>query len=1083
MKEKANLNSPEFILTKMGGVRGKLLFRGWGLSLLFVSLFASAQTSLYDTFKNPPSEAKPRTFWHWVHGAVSKEGVKADLIAMKEIGLEGPSLFTIRDHKNEYFDKPIAQLSPEWFEMLRYTMHICDSLGLKFSMHISDGFALAGGPWISPAESMQKVVFTDTIINGGKIKNLTLRQPETIENYYKDIEIYALPVKSANQNNTYSIKLISEAGETTLSPSPEGEGLGVRSETPCYIQYQYKQPFTLKSIVITPSGNNIQSQRLKVLASNDGINFNELKQLIPPRQGWQNTGFTTTFSVKPTTARYFRLAWTPEGTEPGSEDLDAAKWKPTLKIKNIKLSETARIDNWEGKSGIIWRIASKTNDYQASEYTSLKNIIRLKVNFVNGKLNCKLPKGYWRIVRMGHTSTGHTNATGGPGKGLECDKFSEKAVQKQFDNWIGTIINKTDPELAKKVMKQILIDSWECGSQNWSDNFSSEFAKRRGYDLMPFLPLLAGFPIESAQNSEQVLFDVRQTISDLVTDVFFKVMHDNAHKYGCELMAESVAPTFVNDGMEHFKMVDRPMGEFWFRSPTHDKPMDMLDAISGAHIYGKNIVQAEGFTQLRTNWDEHPAMLKPLLDRQFALGINKLFFHVFVQNPKLDQSPGTTLSGMGLLFQRNQTWWKPGKAFVDYIARCQAMLQYGKPVVDIAVFTGEEIPRRALTPDRLVPYLPGIIGKERVEEEKKRLANGDQPMHEMPAGVSHSANVFKLENWINPLNGYAYDSFNKDVLLQAKCENGKMVLPDGAEYKVVIFPEEKKYSKEIQSKIEMLKQNGVAVPELPYWNSDSFTSLGCTPDVDVPQNIAWTHRKSENTDIYFISNQEDTNKSIGISFRNQKGIPQIWNPVNGEISIPARCQESNGRVFISLDLNSYESVFVVFGNNAPSDVANQLQPMESYSVTDINFKWNVSFPKNNQSINTEILFDWSKSKNSLIKYYSGTAIYQSNFSWKDTKEKVFINLGKVCNLATVFVNGIDCGTAWTAPYEVNISNALKKGTNTLEIEVTNTWANAINGWDKGTPPFAGIWTDGKYRMKEDKLLEAGLLGPVKIFYK
>ncbi|HRZ98524.1 MAG TPA: glycosyl hydrolase, partial [Paludibacter sp.] len=865
--------------------------------------FVRAQRSLVENFKNPPSEARPRTFWHWVHGAVSKEGVKADLIAMKEIGLEGPSLFTIRDPKNEYFDKPIAQLSPGWFEMLRYTMHICDSLGLKFSMHISDGFALAGGPWISPAESMQKVVFTDTIIKGGKIKNLTLRQPETIENYYEDIEIYALYVKTQEEKNDYSIKLISEAGESTLSHSPEGEGLGVRFETPCNIQFHYSKPFTLKTIVITPSGTNIQSQRLKILASNDGENFYEIKQLIPPRQGWQNTGFTTTFAVTPTTAKYFRLFWTPEGTEPGSEDLDAAKWKPTLKIKNIELSETARIDNWEGKSGIIWRIAPEMTetDYSSNDFTPVKKIIRLKANFVNGKLNCKLPKGYWRIVRMGHTTTGHTNATGGPGKGLECDKFSEKAVQKQFDNWIGAIINKTDPELAKKVMKEILIDSWECGSQNWSENFSSEFAKRRGYDLMPYLPLLAGFPIESAQKSEQVLFDVRLTISDLVTDVFFKVMRDNAHKYGCELMAESVAPTFVNDGMEHFKMVDRPMGEFWFRSPTHDKPMDMLDAISGAHIYGKNIVQAEGFTQLRTNWDEHPAMLKPLLDRQFALGINKLFFHVFVQNPKMDQSPGTTLSGMGLLFQRNQTWWKPGKAFVDYIARCQAMLQYGKPVVDIAVFTGEEIPRRALTPDRLVPYLPGIIGKERVQEEKARLANVGQLMSEMPVGVSHSANVFTLENWINPLKGYAYDSFNKDVFLSAKAENSTMILGDGLAYKVLIFPKGMNYSDEILAKIDEMKQAGVLIPELPVEDS-----LQIEPDVIAPKNIAWTHRTGDMGDVYFVSNQENTTRDFEISFRNIKNKPTQWNPNTGEIDAVNKFAKSAKHTHINLSLAPYE---------------------------------------------------------------------------------------------------------------------------------------------------------------------------------
>lgn len=165
----------------------------WVGGLFFLSSSLYSQSSLYNSFKNHPSEAKPRTFWHWVHGAVSKEGVKADLIAMKEIGLEGAQLFTIRDPQNTYYEKPVSQLSPEWFEMLRYTMQICDSLGLKFSMHISDGFALAGGPWISPAESMQKVVFTDTIVKGGKIKNLALRQPETVAGFYEDIEVFAKP--------------------------------------------------------------------------------------------------------------------------------------------------------------------------------------------------------------------------------------------------------------------------------------------------------------------------------------------------------------------------------------------------------------------------------------------------------------------------------------------------------------------------------------------------------------------------------------------------------------------------------------------------------------------------------------------------------------------------------------------------------------------------------------------------------------------------------------------------------------------------------------------------------------------------
>ncbi|HET7732260.1 MAG TPA: glycosyl hydrolase, partial [Paludibacter sp.] len=518
-------------------------------------------------------------------------------------------------------------------------------------------------------------------------------------------------------------------------------------------------------------------------------------------------------------------------------------------------------------------------------------------------------------------------------------------------------------------------------------------------------------------------------------------------------------------------------------SPTHDKPNDMLDAISGAHIYGKNIIQSESFTQLRTNWDEDPAMLKPILDRNFALGINKVFFHIFVHNPYVDKAPGTTLDGIGLYFQRDQTWWKQGKAFVDYVARCQALLQYGHPVTDIAVFTGEEVPRRALTPDKLVALLPGIVGKERVESEQKRLANIGQPMREMPAGVNHSANMLKAEDWINPLNGYAYDSFNRDALLHlAKTKNSGMQLGDSTEYKVVIFPRGTGYSAETLAKIAKLKLAGVMIPELPL-----MTSLNFEPDVVAPKNIAWTHRAGEIGDIYFISNQENATRNFDMIFRSAKNKPTQWNPVTGEIEQIKKLGgvDAKARTKINITLAPYESTFIVFSYK--NDTESKYVTLLDDSIA-IDGKWDVRFPKNNQEVKQSDLFDWSLSANQLIKYYSGTAVYKTTFNFKSDNIKqvdaqtrpVCLSLGKVCNLATVRINGIDCGTAWTAPYEVDITKALKKGINTLEIEVTNTWANAINGSDKGTPPFPGIWTDGKYRLKENELLEAGLIGPVKI---
>jgi hypothetical protein len=1073
------------------GVRSslKLPFRGWGFFLLFFSVTVFSQTSFYDNFKTPPTEAKPWTFWYWMHGAVSKEGIKADLEAMKQIGLGGAYLMPIKGIEGSDYPNPVSQLTPEWWDMVHYSLIQADRLGLKLGMHISDGFALAGGPWIKPSESMQKLVFSDTIVSGGKLKNLLVRQPETVQNYYEDIAVYALPVTEVSSKGFKgSFSVFSNNPDDVIPFSVPDKDF--KATKPCYIQYAYEKPFTLRTIEITPAGNNIQSQRLAVSASDDGINFKLIKQLVPARQGWQNTGFNSTFSVPPTTARFFRLSWTPAGSEPGSEDLDAAKWKPTLKIKAMQLSSEPRINQWEGKAGLVWRVANETSELEIphADCTPKDRIINLTSYFKNGKLTCKLPEGNWRILRMGHTSTGSTNATAGGGKGLECDKFSQAAVQKQFDNWFGATFAKTNPALAHRVLKFMHIDSWECGSQNWSDNFTAEFRSRRGYDLMPYLPVLAGYSVESASKSELVLRDVRTTISELVSDVFFNVMQKNARAYGCETSAECVAPTMVSDGMLHFKEVDRPMGEFWLRSPTHDKPNDMLDAISGAHIYGKNIIQSESFTQLRTNWDEDPALLKPLLDRNFALGINKVFFHVFVHNPYVDKAPGTTLDGIGLYFQRDQTWWKQGKAFVDYVTRCQALLQYGHPVADIAVFTGEEVPRRAFTPDRLVPFLPGIIGKDRVEAEQKRLTNAGQPMREMPAGVSNSANNFTLDNWVNPLNGYAYDSFNKDALLRlAKAENGRLVMPGGGSYKVLVIPTQhpmnpdgKPYSAEVQRKIAELQQAGVIVPQLPY-QSDNF--IGLERDIIAPQNIAWTHRQDEKADIYFISNQEKAARMIDVSFRISGKTPQLLNPVTGEITSPEQWEAKAGRTAIKLSLDAAQSVFVLFENNTKTFEEKTLQTNTASGFLEINGKWEISFINNKQSVSTDKLFDWSKNENPLILFYSGTAIYRTNFNWNGTTNSACLKLGKVCNLATVRLNGIDCGTAWTAPYQVDIAKALKKGTNALEIEVVNTWANAIKGADKGTPPFPGIWTNGKYRMSEDKLLESGLLGPVTIIQK
>lgn len=1070
------------------GLRYKLI----SIIIAFLCIRASAQPMLEQRFIDPPFEAHPWCFWYWMYGAVSEEGIKADLEAMKQVGLGGAYLMPIKSVESapEYAGQA-PQLSPEWWRLVGRSMEIADSLGLKLGMHICDGFALAGGPWITPAESMQKVVTADSIIDGGEVKGLILPVPEHFGDYYEDIAVLAMPVKGRKivERPKLTAGNINSGTSSKKSVNIDEKGV-IRSSEPCWIQYEYPSPVTVNNVEIELSGNNYQAHRLQVLAGDDGVNFREIKQLQPARHGWQNTDAQSTHAIPPTTARYFRFVWTPAGSEPGSEDLDAAKWKPNLKIKNIVLSGEPKINQWEGKSGLVWRVAPETESNELPDELCVKSseIIDLTDQMRNGRLNASLPDGEWRIMRIGHTSTGHTNATGGAGKGLEADKFSRAAVAKQVENWFGRVFENVNPEVAGNVLKYMHVDSWECGSQNWSDNFASEFKRRRGYDLTTYLPLYAGVPIDDVKTSERVLRDIRATAAELVVDVFYDVLAYKAKEYNCYLSAECVAPTMVSDGMMHYQKVDFPMGEFWFNSPTHDKPNDMLDAIHGGHIYGKNIIQAEGFTELRGTWDETPAMVKTLLDRNYALGINRMFYHVNAHNPYMDRKPGMTLDGIGLFFQRDNTWWADGgKGLTDYMRRCQALLQYGVPVVDVAVFTGEEFPRRAVLPDRLVASLPGIFGAERVESERIRMANIGEPLRTIPVGVTHSANMADPEKWINPMRGYSYDSMNKDALLRlASVKNGQIVFPGGATYKVLVLPlasqlmPDTALSPEISRKIMELKDAGVFVPELPF-TADDFSAQGIERDIIVPENIAWTHRYSphDSVDIYFLSNQEESPREFTASFRVNGRMPERWNPVSGLIDKSLEWECRNGRTDVRVNLAAAESAFIIF--RQPTVLTSGNAPVKTESVIPLQVdEWNVEFKNNGRIIKSPALFDWTEADSDSVRYYSGTATYTAEFEVPKSigENRVMLNLENLHDIATVNVNGRECGTVWTAPYCVDITEAVRAGKNTLVIDVTNTWANAILGADEGRAPFGGIWTNGKYRRKEKTLIPSGLKGPV-----
>lgn len=1077
---------------------------------LFVRLVAAQD--LDSLFQHPPASAKPWVFWYWMHASVTKEGITADLQAMKEAGIGGAYLMPIKGKRNPPFiDPPVEQLSPEWWDMVRFARQEAGRLGLQLGMHVSDGFALAGGPWITPEHSMQKVVWTTTHVKGNMLFNDTLPQPPTHLNYYKDIAILAWPSRPEQvQTPVVSSSLPDKPAGFLAVP---GNKETFRSEGPCWIQYTYAAPFTCYAVTIRTNGTNYQSHRLMITVSDDGVHFRPAGKLTPARHGWQDSEAPVTHAITPVTARYFRFSYDKEGSEPGAEDLDAAKWKQSLKIAGIELSGYPRIHQFEGKSAAIWRI---------SPYTQLPDTACIPLNKVinltgkmdsKGRLNWKVPAGNWTILRIGHTSTGHTNATGGAGSGLECDKFDPVAVRTQFEHWFGEAFKRVGEEQPAKVLTTFHVDSWECGSQNWSASFRKAFKSRRGYDPLKYLPAMAGYPVQNAMASEEFLHDVRLTITELVQQNFYDTLAALAHARGCTFSAESMAPVMPGDGMLHYRTADIPMGEYWLRSPTHDKPNDMLDAISGAHIYGKQVVQAEAFTELRMGWDEHPGMLKTLADRNYALGINKLVYHVFTHNPWMDRRPGMTLDGVGLYFQRDQTWWKPGKAWVEYAQRCQAMLQQGRPVADIAVFTGEEIPRRSILPERLVPVLPGIFGEDAVNRETSRLANRGGPLREMPAGVTASANIADPADWTDPLHGYAYDSFNADALLQlATVRDSMITLPGGASYKMLVLPgvmamspEGNLFSLKTINRLKELVKDGATIlvngpvrlrdrPDSTIildntikgpWSQASFNTLGITPDFLAKENgqkaakIAWTHRAGQGFDTWFISNQQEMERSLELSFRITGKTPEIWDPVTGEQRIADNWSSSNGRTTMPLQLPPNGAVFVIF--RKPATIPANAGPNHATYTTlqTLDAPWKVFFDNAKDPVIFEKLADWSKHASTQVRYYSGTATYRKTLSWPSKLSgRIFLDLGKVANLAAVKVNGIDCGIAWTPPYQVEVTNALKQGSNTIEIAVTNTWANRLTG-DQLLPDTArNTYTTAPYRLDKNKLLPAGLLGPV-----
>ncbi len=1061
--------------------------------------------NIEEAFLNPGESAKPWTYWYWMHANVTMEGITRDLEAMAEVGIGGAYLMPI-GHEDETtaVDPPVNPLSDIWWKMVIHATEEANRLGLRFAMNACDGWATAGGPWITPELSMQELVSSQISLTGGKSYEGHIPEPFTREDYYRDIAVLAFPALEGSGLTSTALHPNASTNIPGLDPNHlmKGAEQRINLSQEGWIQYEFEQPFTCRSVYMEPSQRDAyQLHRAEIQVSDDGETFRSLGRLSPTKfHGWQDTGLGATHSVEEVTARFFRFVLNKKGTQEHDENHEGSKARnrDLLTAQHIELRATPSINHWEGKAGYRWRRADWTTREQVPDKYCVvrEGIIDLSNQMdADGNLSWNIPEGEWTVMRFGYTTTGAKNSVGGAGSGLECDKFNPEAAEVQFNGWFGEALTRVGPKLAGNTLRMNHTDSWEAMSQNWSPLFREEFVERRGYDPIPWLPAMQGVPIASAEMSERFLFDVRRTIADLVCDNFYEPFVKLGHDRGTAFSAENIAPTMMADGLQHFKYVDFPMGEFWLNSVNQDKPNDIMDAVNGGHIYGKRIIGAEAFTQNPIHWREDPYYLKPIGDYNFAMGIN-WFVLVIWAHQAFDREPGVTLWNIGTFLGGNQTWHKPGKSWIQYLTRSSSLLQQGLPVEDVCFFIGEEQPARS--------YL-----------------RKDLPL-DLP-------------------KGYSYGCINSDALLNlATATDGKLVMPDGLSFHILALPATDRMSPELAKKIGELADAGVHVVGVKPKKSISLTNypecdlelksivekdwgkvrsgielqtifdeMDLQPDVifeDVNMTpvfhpdaeyksspFAMNHRKTGNADIYFLSNQLRESKDIEVSFRTVGKVAELWDASTGEIKDAESWRIENGRTIISLHFDKAGSVFVVFRRTATKgDIRKGSQPIKKEVVEplQVSGSWTVSFPTGKgapESIQMESLSSLSDHPSDGIKHFSGTATYMGSFDLSEIPESgpILLDLGEVASLAEVWINEVHLGVTWKPPFRVDVTDDIQLGKNKIRIQVTNTWRNRLIG-DAGLPPDERIgWTLARdtWFDPDTPLDPSGLMGPIQLVFK
>ncbi|HEX8546572.1 MAG TPA: glycosyl hydrolase [Cytophagaceae bacterium] len=1041
-----------------------------------------------ESFATPSKTYRPATWFHFIGGNVSKEGITRDLEAIAQAGFSAIHLF----HGQAGgpwpgVDPQIPALSPKWDEAVRHAAEECKRLGINFLMNNTPGWATSGGPWIEPSNAMRNLTWSRTDVSGGKIVNQLLPPGEGISEEwrdYKDVTVIAFPTPAGDSGKPLQPSSITSNIKSDLTPYFAGKGKDpiklppANQGDPYVIEVAFPKDIVLRSVELSSvqSFNHAESYNPGVRVSIQGISSDGkvkdiLKDVDMPQSNWQDIQPITLACSELGGIRRYRIS---------------IQNKHYMELSSLRLFSAARKNNWESEAGWTLRSILRNGQHpQQSEAAFIKpeQILNLSAQMSKtGKLTWNAPKGNWTVLRFGHVNAGEKNGPAPPeATGWETNKLAKFGADAHFAGYIGRLSGQSGP-LSGGLLNGMLIDSWECHTQSWTPGMDKEFERVSKYSLQNWLPALLGYVVKDHETTSRFLTDWRKTLNDLYTNNFYGEIAALAHQNKLNVTYETAAGDVIpGDILEYFKFADVPMCEFWqplgknFVGSLNFKPIK--PTASAARIYGKPRVAAEAFTSVELTWDEHFGMLREVANVNAAEGVSHFVFHTYTHNPQEPFAPpGTTFGGgIGTPFLRGQTWWKFMPDFNNYLARCTYMLERGKPVSDVLWYLGDEINHK---PDQ----------------------NADFPA------------------------GYKYDYCNPDVLLnRLKVENGMLMTPDGISYRLLWMPDAKRMLPETLEKIYSLAEQGATIvgsaPEglatlsgggeaqnrfdamvKNIWGEkvtgmrklrkgivfsrvsleNALNELKATPDV-IAGGALWSHRKTDGADWYFVSAPKEEGFSGEISFRND-GYVELWDPATGT-SKSVASRRVGDRTIINLSLLKSNSCFVVFDHTraaVSNNVADQI-----VSSVPISGKWTISFPEGwgfTAPIQVNELKPWKDLAVSPEgKAFAGSATYRTIFKIEEKMagNQYILDLGNVDMVASVTINGIKAGNLLAPPYRLNISEALKKGENNLEIEVTSTWFNRLV-FDAGQEEKKRkTWVINGPKA-DSPLKVSGLMGPVYI---